>query len=731
MSNKKTMKSMNKYKHLDGLRGMAILLVVIFHLFVGKVSSGVDVFLFMGGLLFLSSQIKNVTNPQGITLGQSFIRMIRRLFPALVTVVTASVAFILLYVSPLEWQRYLDDASSSLRYLINWRLIEQSADYQAAGSGVSPFQHLWSMSVQFQIYSFLILLVYTIGFILRKKQPYITRFVINSIVGVLTIASFSYAAYMVLWGDQSENYYSTFSRFWEIGLGAMLGIIFFNIALPVIARWILSLIGFIIIIATGIVFNGVEHFPGPLTLVPLIGATLIVVSGASLSQNDGIKEKGIIIWLLETKVMKFFGDISYSLYLWHWTILIFVLMIGEDKDYNWWVVRIAVLVSSVIIAWITYRFIEKPLRQKAKPERSLVFNGQYIKQALSVSHSWAYATATVLIALCMTTIIVSPYVYKNYTESRIEKTQEIVASQGGSQGDYPGAKAFLEGAEFDASQPVYPDLLNIDNMLPTTTGDGCISSFEDNTVIHTKDDGTECAYGDTDAERTMYVVGGSHSEQYIGALDTIGKRNNIKMIPLIKMGCPLYQPTLWDESDYYDCYGFWSPEVEQYIYDNPPTDGVFMTSTRPSTMLGMGPEIVPYYYQEVFDRITQAEIPIYAMRDNAWLIQNNAMLDARYCVFDHPDDYIQACGQSSSMNINDTNPALEAYQYMPNIKHMDISPAYIRDEWVNVVVGNVLVFRDNHHLTRQFVDTLTDEIERQMKENPWTDSTDLSAIHEL
>ena len=731
MSNKSTMKSMKKYKHLDGLRGMAILLVVIFHLFVGKVSSGVDVFLFMGGLLFLSSQIKNVTNPNGITLAQSFIRMIRRLFPALVTSVTCAIAFILIYVSPLEWQRYLDDASASLRYIINFRLIEQSADYQSAGAGVSPFQHLWSMSVQFQIYASLILLVYIVGYVLRNKPAHITRFAVNSIVGFLTVLSFIYAAYMVIWGNQADNYYSTLSRFWEIGLGSMLGIIFFNITLPYIARWILSLTGFAIIIATGIVFNGVEHFPGPLTLVPLIGATLIVVSGSNLSEQDGIKEKGIVIWLLETKTMKFFGDISYSLYLWHWTILIFVLMITEDEEYDWWIIRIGVLISSIIIAWISYILVEKPLRQKAKPQRSRVFNISYINQALQSSRGWAYASASILITICMVSIISAPYVYKSYTDARIEKTQEIVASQGGIEGDYPGAKAFLDNILFDSSNPVYPDLLNLDNMLPRTTGDGCFSSFEDNTVIHRKNNGEECAYGDTESNRTMYVVGGSHSEHYMGALDTIGKRNNIKIIPIIKMGCPLYQPTLWNNEDYYDCYGFWSPEVEQYIYDNPPTDGIFMISTRPSTMLGDGPEIVPGYYREVFDRITQAGIPIYAMRDNAWLIKDEKMLDARYCTFDHPDDYNQACGQPSHVNINDVNPAFEAYASMPNIKHMDISESYIKDGWVNVVVGNVLVFRDNHHLTRQFVDTLTDEIERQMKENSWTPGTDIQSINTI
>ena len=731
MVNTSTAVSMKKYKHLDGLRGMAILLVVIFHLFIGKVSSGVDIFLFMGGLLFLSSQIKNVNNPKGITLGQSLTRMIRRLVPMLVTVVTISVGFILLYISPLEWERYLEDASASLKYMINWRLIEQSSDYQSAGAGVSPFQHLWSMSVQFQIYVFLILLVYIIGSILKNKSSHIIRFTINCIVGFLTVLSFGYAAYMVLWGDQSVNYYSTLSRFWEIGLGSMLGIIFFNISLPYIARWIFSMTGFAIIIATGIVFNGVEHFPGPLTLVPLIGATLIVISGAGLSQEDSFKEKGIVIWILETKVMKFFGDISYSLYLWHWIILIFSLMIMEEKDYNWWVLRIIVLILSISIAWITYLLIEKPLRQKAKPKRSKILNITYMQNAINSSKGYFYTIISVIISTFMVIIITLPYIYNSYVNTRIEKTQEIVSSQGGIEGDYPGAKAFLNRVQFNPKNPIYPDLLNLNNMLPKTTGDGCFSSFEDNTVIHRKNDGSECAYGDISSERTIYVVGGSHSEQYIGALDIIGKRNNIKMIPIIKMGCPLYQDTLWNGDDYYDCYGFWSPEVENYIYNNPPTDGVFMISTRPSTMLGDGPEIVPDYYRNIFERISNAGIPIYAMRDNAWLIQNGQLLDSRQCIFDHPDNYNEKCGQLSNINIGEINPAIEGYSSLPNIKHMDISKSYIKDDWVNVVVGNVLVFRDNHHFTRQFVDTLTDEIERQMKENPWTSGTDKSSIHGL
>ena len=722
-------KETKRYDHIDGLRGIAILLVVIFHLFVGKVSSGVDIFLFIGGLLFLSSHMKNAQKPEGITFFQSFIRIIRRLVPLLVLVILSTLISILIIIPSSNWERYFHDASSSMLYTMNYRLIDQSSDYQAAGSDATPFQHLWSMSVQMQIY----IAILAIIFIIMKSFTFISqryrKIVIVSIIAAMTIASFVYSTYMTLYGNQAVNYYSTLSRFWEIGIGSVIGLFFASIVIHPVLRWIFSISGLAIIISTGIFINGVEEFPGYMTLIPLLGAFLIIISG-NRRRYDTEKSIGPVIWILESRPLLFIGSISYSLYLWHWPLMIMTLKATKDYDYPQWYAGVSVFIVSILIAWVTKKYVEDTLRQKAKPERGNVFSSQYIKKARRINPSVLYPVSAITIAIFFILISSSPMINQAYISASTYYAQKKVDEEGGIEGNYPGAKAFLNNATFDESLPVYPHSLNLETMMPPTTEDGCFSGFDNEDIVLTNKHGKPCFYGDKESERTMYVVGGSHSEEYMPALDEIGKRRNIRIVPIIKMGCPLYQNEKWNKDPYPGCAEEWSPKVEKFIIENPPTDGVFMISTRPHAIWGWGPEIVPDYYIETFDRIARAGVQIYAMRDNAWLVNNKGQLDARTCVHDNAD-YMKACGQEATMNISQENPALFAYQNIPNIKHLDISSSYIKDNWVNVVVGNVLVLRDSHHLTRQFVETLTDEIERQLSENPWTGPTRKEDVQNL
>ena len=145
-----------------------------------------------------------------------------------------------------------------------------------------------------------------------------------------------------------------------------------------------------------------------------------------------------------------------------------------------------------------------------------------------------------------------------------------------------------------------------------------------------------------------------------------------------------------------------------------------MISTRPDKFYGWGPEIVPGYYKSVFNRIGNSGIPIYAVRDNPWIItQEKGPFNPRRCIVD--GGTIKTCGQSAENNIDmRENPAISAYQDVPNIKNIDLSRAFIKDGWVYPIIGNVVVYRDQHHLTKQYVLTLVDELNRQMSNNPWT-----------
>lgn len=716
--------------YLDGLRGLAIGLVVIFHVFVGRVSSGVDVFLLIGGMLFLSSQMKNFGNPDGITFLQSLIRIIRRLAPSLIVVVASTTVFLMLTKNSLAWRTMFTDSAAAAGYWMNERLIYTESDYASAGNGVSPFQHLWSMSVQFQTYVFLLSIIALIFAVCRVfgKEETTSRKITIFTVAFLTALSFAVATWRTYFGIQSENYYETTSRMWEIGLGSLIGLFIFSTILAPYLRWILSIIGVLLIVTTGVWINGVEKFPGPAVLIPLVGAIMVVASGqVGKAETRSIKSVGIVIWLLESKPMTFLGKISYSLYLWHWVILIATMSLWSIDEVNAWQGS-AIIAVSLVLALINYYAIEKPLRQKEKPDRGRVLSLRYISDARRFSSSpWSPVSATVMSVLAIL-VLCSPLAMQGAIGVINRDTQKAVDNAGGYEFAYPGAMTLVNGVDYPRDAPVYPNLLDEQSMLPQTQSDGCFSRFNDDRIILSNSLGNPCEYGDTSSERTMYLVGGSHSEQFLPALDTIGKKHRIKIIPLIKMGCALYQPVKWNMEDYPGCYDVWSPEVEEFISQNPPTDGIVMIGTRPSTMWGGGPEVTPDYYREAFSRIASSGVPIYSIRDNPWIVQESGPIDPRFCVYEGGRN--QMCGMSWDSFYWGVaqDPSLEAFADIPNIKHLDFSNMYNNDGWVDVITGNILVYRDGHHLTRQYVESMTPEIERQMINNPWTPSTDLGHV---
>src|ERR1700744_2070313 len=183
------------YRHdLDGLRGVAIALVAMFHVWFGRVSGGVDVFLALSGFFFGGKLLRAALNPgSSLSPAPEVIRLVRRLLPALV-VVLAGCALLTILVQPqTRWETFADQSLASLGYYQNWELANTASDYLRAGEAVSPLQHICSMSVQGQVYITLHLL--TAGCAALFSRPLGPRlgtlFVV--VLTALTVASFVYA----------------------------------------------------------------------------------------------------------------------------------------------------------------------------------------------------------------------------------------------------------------------------------------------------------------------------------------------------------------------------------------------------------------------------------------------------------------------------------------------------------------------------------------------------------
>lgn len=708
---------------IDGLRGLAIALVVFFHVFVGRVSSGVDVFLLIGGIFFFGPQIRSALSGKSLTVIQTLIRLLRRLFPALVTVVLVSMVLVWGIYTEVRWGAVGKDAIASLLYIQNFNLAAAGQDYAAIGSDVSIFQHIWSMSVQLQIYIGSILVIMFLGFVLRRK-PWAKKALVWLLIAA-TVTSFI-VAIIENQINQGWNYYSPLSRFWEIGLGGLFGMKFIQSPIAKSRRsWRLpvGIVGLGLIGFTGLFLDGAQQFPGPLTLIPLAGAALVIWSCnpetvAAGQQHEYVQDYvGGVAAMLRSPIPQFLGKISYSLYLWHWPLLAIATyaFAGGGARVNVGgsgitatlgvvqgvIVGVAVIAISILLAWATLNWVEVPTRQKTKPRRSWVVNDVgYIKNA--VIGAPARAVGAVLTAACTFMALFGGVWMQEVTIRTNQVAQEIEYDPE----LYPGPDAILHGVTVEPETPLPAAVSPIEAFYPRSGADGCPAFFEDEELILTKDSNESsepCAYGDVESDRTMYLFGNSHADHFLPALDVVGREYGIKVFLLAKLSCfPGGGPVRTDGADYPEC-DTWVDKAMNYMRENPPTDGVFLISTRP-TPTTQGPEASPLGLRRIVEELNDADIKVWALRDNPWPQNAAGALNVRLCVAEgsyDPNDPARDCGTERGLYYLQDNPAVQNLEGL-NVTHVDLADAFCNEERCPGVIGNVLVYRDASHVTNLY-----------------------------
>lgn len=324
--------------------------MVVFHIWMGRVSGGVDVFLALSGFFFLGSLLRgSADSTTSLNPLPHLKRLVRRLYPALVVTVAATVLGTVLIKPPTQWSAIFEQTIASLLYYQNWELALTAADYAAADATISPLQHLWSMSVQGQFY--LLALAVILGLtalwrlVVRRGSPQ------RLLLAVVIVGT----ALSVWWSvigqeaDQAWNYYDTGARIWELLIGGIVAILLAGVVLPWPLRLITTVAGLFMVVSTGFLFDGAAYFPGPLAWYPIGGALLIVLGGNLPAGARATPWKDPVTWLLSARMFRRLGDISYSLYLWHWPLLILWLSYDRDAEITL-LSGLAIIAASVVLA---------------------------------------------------------------------------------------------------------------------------------------------------------------------------------------------------------------------------------------------------------------------------------------------------------------------------------------------------------------------------------------------
>src|SRR5699024_822852 len=312
---------------LHGVRGLALLGVVIFHLFGnGRISGGIDIFLAVTGFLFTGMLLREATASGGpIDVFKYFGRLFRRIFipAALVAVVTLIAALLIL---PATQHRQLwAEARATLLYFENFELINSQLAYGAAGPDTSPFQHFWSLSVQGQFY-LIWPIVAILSVLIAKKARTSAARIMGILAGTILVVSFAYAIYVGSF-NQDEAYLMTTTRAWQLAFGALLALAGSSIRLPKPLRGPAGWLGVALIATCGLFLDGAALFPGPWALWPLAGLMLVLIAAGP----DGGHQDPT--WsatrFLSNRPLAWVGDHAYGLYLWHWPLLIFYMEIRD------------------------------------------------------------------------------------------------------------------------------------------------------------------------------------------------------------------------------------------------------------------------------------------------------------------------------------------------------------------------------------------------------------------
>ena len=688
---------------IQGLRTVAVMLVLLYHAGVPFFSGGfigVDVFFVISGFLITGLMLREVSRTGRIDLADFYARRIRRILPAATLVIVVTLVLAMLILPPLRWQDTALEAAAAAAYVANW-VFAAGTGYQNAGASVSPLQHFWTLSVEEQFYIVWPLLLIAVLVLMRRKaraagtsEPLSeSRFRRWALGAALLVAVPSLIWAVVATARTPEvAYFVTTTRLWEIAIGALLAILAPQLSrIPARVALVLGYAGAAALVVAGTTFVvGEIPFPGPAALVPTLATAAIIISGLEGRDTQGIGRP------LSLRPMCFVGDLSYSLYLWHWPLIVFATaLLGGTLTPAWGIVMCALAFAP---AYASYRFVEVPFRDWGRVKRS----------------SWAAIRSG--FAMIMITVVTAATVFGF---ARITGGEQPVAENA------QGARVLTDDVSDDdlssfegsgtpvdvVSDGIAPAVLEANKDNAQHYGDGnCHRDYE----------GTEpadCAFGDTDSSTEVVLVGDSHAANWAPALIEIAEEQGFKLTVHTKSGCAFAPADQVKQGGSYPECREWVDAVYDEIEATSPD--VVITSNEGSRGIMKGGEILPEgeretvlenAYEDIWDGLTRQGIDLVVIADTPEMGHH-----VPECVSEHPTKLTKCSTPRKEALDEIPRPELDAAEEVDGVEVISM------DNWVcpdadncPAVVGNTLVWRDSHHLTASYSESLADPLAEKL-----------------
>jgi peptidoglycan/LPS O-acetylase OafA/YrhL len=674
---------------IQALRAGAALLVVLYHLWPGRLPGGfmgVDVFFVISGFLITSHLAREATSTGRVRLGRFWARRARRLLPAAYLVLATSAVAVYAWLPRLDWTQNFREILSSALYVQNWRLATDAVDYLAADNAPSVAQHYWTLSVEEQFYvawPLLLLVAVLVAARLRRRMlPTVTL-----VVAVATVASFAYSLWLT-YDSVSFAYFSTFTRAWEFGAGALLALVTLwpserrrrAPAVPPVLAAAISWAGLLALLYCGLFLTGSTPFPGFAALLPVLATVAVIAAGMPASRLSPRR-------LIQLRPVQWTGDISYPLYLWHWPAIV-VLPVVVGHELGFWA-RVAILVGTFAAAAATKRFVEDPVRTGRR---------------LGIQRSTVTFAFTALGAAAITLACLAGIRSADASADRAQKVSQEVAAK--------PPRCFGAASMAPGRPCVNPAL---DGMLvPDTTAvrrddasyRGCRSS---NRAQDT------CTFGDKDDPSLPHVVvvGDSHARAVLPPFVKLAQQGRIYLMAQVKGGCnwstnphPNKDRAIAD-----DCYQ-WRDSVTAWLGDHAPDIDLVVTTALAHPDPASGPAQQAAGFAETWRTMTSRGIPVAAIRDNPFHTD-----DTNTCLARQRTITSSSCALPRDKAFPNDDPLIAASRQVKGSTLLDLTRFYCTDTSCPAVIGGVNVYRDVSHVSKTYMETMTPYVEAQLRQH--------------
>ena len=678
---------------IQGLRAFAVLLVVLYHVWFGRVSGGVDVFLFISAFLLSLSFMRKINEGKPLKLFNYWLHVFQRLLPVATVVIAGTTIASFFVLAPSRWAQTVTDATSSLFYFQNWNLAFSSVDYYAQNASVkSPFQHFWSLSIQGQIFIIWPLLFAAVAYVVHRFRGNLFTtavFIFNTVF----VASLTFS---IVETDTNQGfaYFDTRTRLWEFAIGTLLAMLTLKWKAPEKARVVMGWVGIIGLVTCGAILPVERAFPGYLALWPVASGALVIMAGRTNSRW-GIDR------LLVSAPLQNLGNISYALYLVHWPILILYSSAVGTSRVNV-IEGTVIILASIGLAWLLIRFVEKPLRYRKDPFVPWLMMKMRFKTIFSVK-TWADQLAFILAIFLVAGVpLVAAQAWVGYRNTQSEQNAELKVQTASE--NYPGARA-IGGAQQGLIDNPIPSGGDVKTQFEGLS-DPCTGSFAPSNPALAKYCSVQ-KYGPEDAPLTM-VIGNSHAEQVLSIFKPIAEQTKTNLQAYLLGGCQ-YPVSSVNASN--ECSEFNTKMTEEIIKRKPQTVVLIATIAQARS----NDERVDPSLDETVRRLTEAGIQVIGLRDNP-RFEYNIYECAQKAGADK-----SSCARPASDKYAAENPAQEIFdKYRDQGAVMvDLKDVYCPDGMCSAVIGNIYVYLDDNHVSKSYGRTMAQEVFQRAAEGGW------------